>query len=422
MPGSPTPSNPSQEDTPPGSAAALPATTGDETASPVAAGPVAAGQVPWGREVNRVLVWSVPILLALYYLTPTLSPNRTAALVVLSIVPPLLAIAALLVRRRQPIAVALVVGVLLVLSPGVVGAAVLAQASVARHVKRVATVLLTGCWLVAAKLVGLVFSPFGDGWTTASSFELIVAVAGLVIGTLLGWLAGSREAESRSRGDASRAQHEAELARLEQARLAERDRIAREMHDVLAHRLSLVAMHSGVLAHRADLTPDEQRETARLIQSNAKQSLAELRTVLSTLRGADAPPEPPQPSLADVTVLVADVTEHQPVHLDVDLDVAIVPTRLSRHAYRIVQEGLTNARKHAPGAPVEVKISGAPGVGVDIMISNPLTELAAPNDSGAGFGLIGVAERAADLTGTARYGVVADRHVLDVSLPWQDPT
>ncbi|MGD7707539.1 sensor histidine kinase [Microlunatus sp. Y2014] len=110
------------------------------------------------------------------------------------------------------------------------------------------------------------------------------------------------------------------------------------------------------------------------------------------------------------------------MHLDIDLDVATVPPRLSRHAYRIVQEGLTNARKHAPGAPVEVKISGAPGVGVDIMISNPLTELAAPNDSGAGFGLIGVAERAADLTGTARYGVVADRHVLDVSLPWQDPT
>lgn len=377
-------------------------------------------QAKAGTSALRVLAWVVPLLLWFYYATPLLSPRvqPSAGLIAATLIPPAIALVLLRVRGRFPVGVALAVGGLLLLSPGVIGAAFVAQASLARRAKSAALMLLSGGWLVAAKLLQLLLSPQGEPWGSAETVELTIAVAGLVIATLLGALARSQAAESQSRADVRRARLEAERARIDQARLAEREQIAREMHDVLAHRLSLVSLHAGALAIREDLPPNEAREAARLIQSNARQSLDELRAVLSSLRGADAPPEPPQPMLAELPVLIADVGAEQRIDLALQVDPGRVAPRVSRHAYRIVQEALTNARKHAPGAPVQVTLTGAPGGRLELRVSNPVADLAVAQPGG--FGLLGVAERVAWLGGTVQHGVADGRFTLEVSLPWGD--
>lgn len=369
--------------------------------------------------VSRALAWVVPILLWLYYLTPLLVPQgeRFLPVLLISVLPPAVALALLPLRRRFPVGVTLAMGGLLLLGPGVIGAALVAQASLSRRTGSAAVVLLSGGWLIAAKLLHLLLAPGSGGWDSAHTVELSIAAAGLAFATLTGWLVRSREAETRSRADVVHARAEAEQARIDRARLAERELIAREMHDVLAHRLSLVSLHAGMLAFREDLGPDETREAARLIQRNARQSLDELRTVLSGLRGAEAPPEPPQPSLTELPVLIADAAEQQ-VDLTLDVDAGRVPPRISRNAYRIVQEALTNARKHAPGAPVSVRVGGAPGGSLELRISNPLADLAVPDRTGSGFGLLGVAERVASVGGTVTHGVAGDRFTLAASLPW----
>lgn len=216
------------------------------------------------------------------------------------------------------------------------------------------------------------------------------------------------------------AAREADAARLDQVRIAERERIAREMHDVLAHRLSLVAMASGALAYRDDLSPDELREAASMINENAKRCLDELRLVLGTLRTPPAAPEPPQPTISQLPALVAEATAAgQQVHLDLQLDdPAAVPSQLGRHGYRIVQEALTNARKHAPGVPVEVSVSGAAGAGMHVSVRNQ-TLNAAVSVPGAGLGLVGLAERVQLLGGDFSSGHQGDEFVVEAQLPWQ---
>ena len=164
----------------------------------------------------------------------------------------------------------------------------------------------------------------------------------------------------------------------EAARDAERTRIAREMHDVLAHRISLVAMHAGALAYREDLTREQTAETAATIQANAQLALAELRQVLGVLRAGRVPDgvEAPQPTLAELAALLADVREAgSQVQLDVlglrECDLAKIPATLSRTWFRIVQEALTNARKHAPGEPVSVRLTGEPGGFLDARGAQP---------------------------------------------------
>src|SRR6478752_4277630 len=211
--------------------------------------------------------------------------------------------------------------------------------------------------------------------------------------------------------------------RVVQAQVAERARIAREMHDVLAHRISLVAMHSGALAYRTDLTPEQVSETAEVVRESANQALTELRAVLGVLRDvpgsgapADGTPQPPQPTLADLEALVAEARSGgTTVRLDRSGDLERVPEQVSRGAYRIVQEGLTNARKHAPGAAVRVTVrnpvprgggEAADGIRQDVTV-------------GAGLGLLGLTERAVLAGGELTYGPDrAGDFVLTARLPW----
>jgi signal transduction histidine kinase len=140
------------------------------------------------------------------------------------------------------------------------------------------------------------------------------------------------------------------------------------MHDVLGHRLSLLSVHAGALEFRPDASAEEIAGAAKVIRENAHQALQDLREVIGVLRAPVG--ELPQPTLADVRQLVAE-SGRAGMRVGLHEEVAgTVPDLVGRTAYRIVQEGLTNARKHAPGAEVRVRLAGSPGQGLTVEVGN----------------------------------------------------
>src|SRR5699024_10735380 len=188
---------------------------------------------------------------------------------------------------------------------------------------------------------------------------------------------------------ATRAEQEQEL-RVAQARTNERGRIAREMHDVLAHRISLVTMHAGALTYRTDLDRDEIARSAEIIQTNAHDALTELRGVLGVLRGEDTEPisDRTQPTLGDVPELIREATDegmNLEVINDADENRSVHDATGSTEEW-IVQEAQTNARKHAPHAKVTVELD-RDDTAVHLEIRNPLRVGRSATTPGAGLGL-----------------------------------
>ena len=210
----------------------------------------------------------------------------------------------------------------------------------------------------------------------------------------------------------------------ELAREAERRRIAREMHDVLAHRLSLLSVHAGALEFRPDAPAAEISEAAGVIRTSAAAALDELRQVITVLREDTASTEPPPPTLVRLPALLEE-SRAAGMSVRAHLDVAgteSLPAALGRTAYRVVQEGLTNARKHSPGAPVDVTVAGSgPGGLIVEVISHSRSRAAAtdmPAPAGAGAGLIGLAERLALIGGNLEHGARTDGDfVLRATVP-----
>jgi signal transduction histidine kinase len=257
---------------------------------------------------------------------------------------------------------------------------------------------------------------FGVDQATVVSLATGTAVLGGL--TVFGLYLRGRRDLAASRREAEVTAEREQLSRIEQAKLAERAKIAQEMHDILAHRLSLLSMLAGGLAYRTDLDAEEIRAAARAIQENAHRSLNELRTVLGTLR-SDGAVTAPQPTLADVGALFEEVrAAGQRVEVaDTIADRDLLPEQTGRHAYRILQEALTNARKHAPGSRVTAELDGRPGEGLRIRVSNPASG-AAPGPGGR-LGLVGLAERTRMAGGTLSHVHRDGRFVLDACLPWE---
>ena len=189
------------------------------------------------------------------------------------------------------------------------------------------------------------------------------------------YIGSRRELVWTLRQRAERAEAEQEL-RMAQARGNERSRIAREMHDVLAHRISQISLQAGALGFRSDLDADELRANAAVIRDLANEALTDLRGVLGVLRdpGTGELAHAPQPTWSDLPSLVdqaRDAGLHVVLTDRLPRD-APVPDVVGRTLYRIVQEGITNAGKHAPGAVVRIEVSGSPEEGVDIVLRNPL--------------------------------------------------
>ncbi len=248
-------------------------------------------------------------------------------------------------------------------------------------------------------------------------------IVGIVVA--VGYAMGSQRSLLESLRDRADTAEREQQARVAQAQAAERTRIAREMHDVLAHRISLVAMHAGALSYRTDLTPEEQATAAKTIEDNAHRALRDLRDVLGVLRDptqpTDGDPERPQPVISDIARLVE---EERASGMRVSLDDAIVgelPDSRGRTAYRIVQEALTNARKHAAGTSVTVTLSGSEDDGLTVTIRNAAA-VGAPRSTlpDSGLGLIGLDERVGLTGGRLRHGRDAGGgYVVEAWIPWQ---
>lgn len=214
---------------------------------------------------------------------------------------------------------------------------------------------------------------------------------------------------------------EAEQARhVEQARDAERRRIAREMHDVLAHRLSLLSLQAGAFELRPGLS-GESAAQATAIRTSAGKALEELRDVIAVLREDGETSTRPQPSIEQIAALVdesraAGMTVRADIHLP---SAESIPEAVGRAAYRVVQEGLTNARKHAPGAPIGLSVStdGDRSSLVIEVVSRRDGRITAEAAAGGGIGLIGLSERLALIGGTLDHRPEAGGFRLRATIP-----
>ncbi|MDG4829032.1 histidine kinase [Solwaraspora sp. WMMD1047] len=311
-------------------------------------------------------------------------------------------VAVLLFRRRWPVALALACIPVALISSAAMGPTALAVFTVAAYRSWRVTAAVAGAHLLMNVLV-LEFAPI----TQRQYVETVVTM--LLLDTALvatGMLVRSQRMLVRSLQDRARQAEEGQRLRVEEARHLERERLAREMHDVLAHRISLLAVHAGALEFRRTATAEEAR-AAGVIRQSAYDALEDLREVLGMLRGTPggADPERPQPTLADLPALVE---ESRRAGMRVVLDDRLgkpdpVPAGIGRHVYRIVQEGLTNARKHAPGAEVRVTLTApdqateadpaaADQLAIEVVNPMPLG-IATAEIPGAGAGLIGLRER-----------------------------
>jgi signal transduction histidine kinase len=226
----------------------------------------------------------------------------------------------------------------------------------------------------------------------------------------------------RARRQLVRSLHEQADRSAEEARAAERRRIAREMHDVLAHRLSLLSVHAGALEFNADAPAGEVAEAAGVIRESARSALEDLRSVIGVLRedAGESVTEPPQPTLADLPTLVEESrAAGMRITARIELGEAPPPAAVGRTAYRIVHEGLTNARKHAPGAAVTLSVSAPEDhLHVEVRSLAPVAVASGSPLPGTGTGLIGLAERVTLAGGELEHGVDPDgAFVLRARLP-----
>ncbi|MQY16845.1 hypothetical protein SRB5_70480 [Streptomyces sp. RB5] len=340
----------------------------------------------------------------------------------------------LLFRRRWPIPVVLVAVAIMPANMGylmvVVGLYTLAASEIPRRITG-----LLACMAVVGMFVVLLvhLHNLGDSDGDQQALWIVALIAGLMaVGMtapplLLGLYAGARHrlVESlRERADglerelsllADRAEERAEWARNE-----ERTRIAREMHDVVAHRVSLMVVHAAALEAVAAKDPEKAVRNAALVGDMGRQALTELREMLGVLRTGDGTTRPPAPRAAVpkapangdgpcLDELDALIGESQragmTVELNVDGERVTYEREVEQTVYRVVQEALTNVHKHAPGAKVQVRLAHRVSEVAVLVLNGPADGVAA--DAGlpsGGNGLVGMKERVSALGGGCVWG------------------
>lgn len=326
---------------------------------------------------------------------------------------------ALLAARRWPgptvAAVAALTAVDLFVPPDA-GPAFLALAfaivgAVVRGARLWALMSVGTAWLAAIVAAGFI----GESW---HPFRVALATVGIALCFALG--EGIRARLSRAQ---TRRQQLSDRRRT--AELDERTRIARELHDVLAHSLSQIAVQSGVGLHLFDREPERAREALASIRSLSATGLDEVRGVLTFLRGdepgaAGTAPLTPQPQLAELPALVTQRSGlGLAVRLDDQLDGALPPSSVQTTAYRIVQEALTNVVRHSAAATAVVTLSR---VGSDLVVTVADDGTGVATDRTAGAGIRGMHERAALAAGTLALDAGAHSGtIVTARLPWDGP-
>jgi len=326
---------------------------------------------------------------------------------------------ALWARRRWPVAVASALTVLSAVEPVAAEAMLIALFSLAVH-RPFRPVALVGAVALVVAPVQPMLRP-----DPATSFVASTVIGVLLVLLVLSWgmvVRSRRRLVVSLRERARRAETEAAL-RAEQAQRLAREAIAREMHDVLAHRLTLLSVHAGALEFRPDAPPAEIGRAAGVIRDSAHDALQDLREIIGVLRAPGEGDEGnrPQPTLVTLDALIE---ESRSAGMEVTLDNTVTdpaqaPAATGRTVYRIAQEALTNARKHAPGAPVRVTVAGGPGDGLAVEVGNPAPAEPFAPVPGSGQGLIGLTERANLAGGSLDHGPRPDGgFTVRARLPW----
>nr|WP_308315821.1 histidine kinase [Streptomyces sp. CC228A] len=338
-------------------------------------------------------------------------------------------------RRHWPFAVPVAISVVGSIAPSSGGALLVAVFGAAVRVPFPRLAVVGGAALAGSVVQGFI-------WPDPEFPPLVNLVASLLLLLLvIGWgmlVRARRQLVAALRERARRAEAEAGL-RAQQAQRAAREAIAREMHDVLAHRLTLLSVHAGALEFRPDAPPAEVARAAGVIRDSAHEALQDLRQIIGVLRAPgeadDGHGDRPQPTLATLDSLIAE-SRNAGMAVTFDNrtgDPATVPAATGRTVYRIVQEALTNARKHAPGTAVTVTLGGRPGTdpwaaperlpdqdrGLTVEVRNPAPDGPVPDVPGSGQGLIGLTERAALLGGHLTHGPEPEGgFAVRAWLPW----
>ncbi|SNT36239.1 Histidine kinase [Asanoa hainanensis] len=247
--------------------------------------------------------------------------------------------------------------------------------------------------VVASAVVGVVISGDVRGLVLG-----IPAVLVLILPILTGL--SVRQYRDQAALERSRAEQTARVAELDrrQAVVAERTRMARELHDMVANHLSVVAIHATAALSVRDLSADQVQESLRVIRENSVQGLGEMRQMIDVLRGPDAEEDPVTPGLSEVDRLVSGArAAGLAVELTTTGEPRALPVGVDLAGYRIVQESLTNALKHGTGTASVTVDYGTEEV--RLTVQNPVAEPGPLDHLGAGAGLIGMRERVALLRG-----------------------
>ncbi|MFG2330071.1 sensor histidine kinase [Streptomyces sp. NPDC048604] len=248
-------------------------------------------------------------------------------------------------------------------------------------------------WVLTAVYALLAETFLGLGHTSDSAPLLFFAALSLLVVTVL-------HVRRQAAAEVSAQQTVTAAERSKRTLLEERTTIARELHDVVAHHMSVVAIQAEAAPYRVENPPPELEQAFVTIRENAVAALTELRRVLGVVRAEDyEAPDAPQPTLADLDGLIRNVRE---AGLDVETTVTgavrELPQGVELSAYRIVQEALSNVLRHAPGAGAKVEVSYVLG-GLGLRIANgPARGLVKPSP-GAGHGITGMRERVTMLGG-----------------------
>ncbi|MGH8794908.1 MAG: sensor histidine kinase [Stackebrandtia sp.] len=333
-------------------------------------------------------------------------------------------------RRRYPVILAAVFVPALIVSATVFGAVLIIVLTVAVHRSWIWAAPFTAVYLSMSVIYSVMYPNPNSSLAADLVWICLMYLLPLTMGMTV---RARRQLVASVRRDAAheRAEH---ASRVAAARLAERQSIAREMHDVLAHRLSLLSVHAGALAYRSEraeagggaaLDVGEVREAIDVIRDSARHALEELGEVLNVLRvpddSAPAVEAGPAPTLSDVHRLAEEArAAGQRVDVEIDDDperAQDMRPQLQRTVYRTVQEGLTNARKHASGAAVSVRV--VVGDDVVVTVTNPLSPGAGEPIAGFGMGLTGLSERVAVDGGSLEHGAKDGVFRLTARIPWQ---
>lgn len=252
--------------------------------------------------------------------------------------------------------------------------------------------------------IAIAVTAFAPAQATPQAIEISAMIIILALPMLAGmWVGHRRKRIAVLNDEVARLKHERSLGE-DRARAKERARIAAEMHDVLAHRLSIIALHSGVLEAKSATLPAPIGDRLTLLRNASTQALSDLRDLLGALH--ESPEDlPTRPVLVDVD----DLTEQaraagQDVTLVVDGTSADAPVALQLAVQRIVLESLTNARKHAVGGSVTVRLAYGPPV-TTVSVDNTLGS-ASSDAAPSGYGLVGLRERVLALGGEFEAGPI----------------